>query len=40
MRKYVLADEFDFDAKYIDGLMGIGFDTVEFGPVALIPSCS
>ena len=36
----MFSDGFDFDALYIDGLMQIGFDTVEIGPLSLIPSCS
>jgi hypothetical protein len=40
MSSYVFNDGFDFDAVYIDGLMQIGFDTVEIGPLSLIPSCS
>lgn len=40
MSSYVFNDGFDFDALYIDGLMQIGFDTVEIGPLSLIPSCS
>jgi hypothetical protein len=39
MSSYVFSDGFDFDALYIDGLMQIGFDTVEIGPLSLIPSC-
>ncbi len=38
MKNYVLADGFDFEAKYINGLMEIGFGMVDFGPIALFAS--
>ncbi len=38
MKNHVLSYGFDFDATYIDGLSEIGFDTIEFGPVSLMPA--
>lgn len=35
---YVFVEGFDYDGDLLDGLCEIGFDTVEVGPVALMPS--
>jgi len=40
MKGCVFSEGFDFDAGCLKGLVEIGFDTVEVGPVALIPSCA
>ncbi len=36
----MFSEGFDLDGNYLSGLTGIGFDTVEVGPISLMPSCN